>query len=158
MCRRRLPAPGTPGEYLTVDPLPAAAQGIAGPVGLGFRVPLLVLSPFSRGGYVCSETFDHTSQLRFLEERFGVRAPNISAWRRKTVGDLTSTLHMNAAVDSVPTLPTTTDDPTYVAAKGCTETDLLEVADDQPPYPLPAVQAMPSQEPGRPRRLPVRTT
>ncbi|MGP8058912.1 MAG: phospholipase C [Acidimicrobiales bacterium] len=153
-----VPAPGTPGEYLTVDPLPAAAQGIAGPVGLGFRVPLLVLSPFSRGGYVCSETFDHTSQLRFLEERFGVRAPNISAWRRKTVGDLTSTLHMNAAVDSVPTLPTTTDDPTYVAAKGCTETDLLEVADDQPPYPLPAVQAMPSQEPGRPRRLPVRTT
>ena len=50
---------------------------MAGPLGLGFRVPLLVVSPFSRGGYVCSDTFDHTSQLRFLETRFGVKAPNI---------------------------------------------------------------------------------
>ena len=49
------PPPGTPGEYLTVDPLPADAKGIAGPVGLGFRVPMLVVSPFSRGGYICSD-------------------------------------------------------------------------------------------------------
>jgi len=148
-----VPPVGTPGEYLTVNPLPAAAQGIAGPIGLGFRVPLLVLSPFSRGGYVCSETFDHTSQLRFLEERFGVRAPNISAWRRRTVGDLTATLHMDRAVGSLPALPATTDDPTYIAAKGCSTTDLLGIADNQPPYPLPAVQSMPDQERGRPRRL-----
>ena len=79
------PPPGTPGEFLTVDPLPASAYGVAGPIGLGFRVPMLVVSPFSRGGYVCSDIFDHTSQLRFLETRFGVQAPNISAWRRKTV-------------------------------------------------------------------------
>ena len=112
-------------------------------------MPLLVLSPFTRGGYVCSETFDHTSQLRFLEERFGVKAPNISNWRRKTVGDLTATLHMKGAQGGLPTLPATTDDPSYVAAKGCTETDLLEVADDQPPYPLaPASRSMPRQEPG----------
>ena len=77
-----------------MTPLPADAKGIRGPVGLGFRVPMLVLSPFSRGGHVASEVFDHTSQLRFLEERFGVRAPNISAWRRRHAGDLTSALHM----------------------------------------------------------------
>ena len=84
---------GTPGEYLTVSPLPDDADGTAGPIGMSFRVPMLVLSPFSRGGHVASEVFDHTSQLRFLEERFGVKAPNISAWRRHTAGDLTSTLH-----------------------------------------------------------------
>jgi phospholipase C len=86
--------PGTPGEYLSVNPLPADAAGIAGPIGLGFRVPMLVLSPFSRGGHISSQTFDHTSQLRFIEERFGVKAPNLSAWRRSTVGDLTGTLHV----------------------------------------------------------------
>ncbi len=67
--------PGTPGEYLSVRPLPPDADGIAGPIGLGFRVPLLVISPFSRGGRICSQTFDHTSQLRFIEERFDVAAP-----------------------------------------------------------------------------------
>ena len=64
---------GTPGEYVTVSPLPDEAHGTAGPIGMGFRVPMLVLSPFSRGGHVASEVFDHTSQLRFLEERFGVQ-------------------------------------------------------------------------------------
>ena len=44
-----VPPPGTKGEYVTVTPLPSTAQGLAGPVGLGFRVPMLVLSPFSRG-------------------------------------------------------------------------------------------------------------
>jgi phospholipase C len=59
-------------------------------VGLGARLPLLVLSPWSRGGNVCSEVFDHTSIIRFLEQRFGVMEPNISAWRRNVCGDLTS--------------------------------------------------------------------
>ncbi len=87
------PPKGTAGEYLTSDPLPDASDGITGPIGLGFRVPLLVVSPFSRGGYVCSEVFDHTSQLRFLETRFGVTAPNISDWRRKARwGTLTATV------------------------------------------------------------------
>jgi phospholipase C len=102
---------------------------------------------------VCSQTFDHTSQLRFLEERFGVRAPNLSHWRRKTVGDLTATLHMSKSDLTVPRLPATTNDPAVIAAKGCTETDLLGVSRDQPPYPLPAVQRMPKQESGRARRL-----
>src|SRR5437660_2584176 len=54
---------GTPGEYLTASPLPSEASGVAGPIGLGFRVPMLVVSPFSRGGLVCHDTFDHTSML-----------------------------------------------------------------------------------------------
>jgi phospholipase C len=145
--------PGTPGEYLTTKPLPPLAHGIAGPIGLGFRVPMLVVSPFSRGGYVCSQTFDHTSQLRFLEERFEVKAPNISKWRRKTVGDLTATLHMNRSVRQVPRLPATTNSPAALAKANCSEGDILGIATDQPPYPVPAHQRMPRQERGRPRRV-----
>ena len=60
------------------------------PYGLGMRVPMYVVSPWSRGGYVSSEVFDHTSVIRFLEARFGVAEPNISQWRRAVCGDLTS--------------------------------------------------------------------
>ena len=59
------------------------------PTGLGVRVPMLVVSPWTVGGYVTSEVFDHTSVVRFLEKWTGVREPNISAWRRKVTGDLT---------------------------------------------------------------------
>jgi len=98
--------PGTPGEYVTTATLPAVAAGIAGPIGLGFRVPLLVLSPFSRGGHVNSDVADHTSLLRFLETRFGVEVPNLSAWRRAVTSDLTSTLDLARAPDlHVPALP-----------------------------------------------------
>jgi phospholipase C len=146
--------PGTAGESLTMSALSGDAGGIRGPVGMGFRVPMLVLSPFSRGGYVASDVFDHTSQLRFLEERFGVRAPNISAWRRAHSGDLTSTLHMNHKDASTPALPSTSKDlPADVMAEGCTEGDIVEVSDNQPVYPLPSHQVMPRQEPGRARRL-----
>ncbi|MFH9615899.1 phosphocholine-specific phospholipase C [Streptomyces pratensis] len=60
------------------------------PTGLGVRVPLLVVSPWSVGGYVCSEVFDHTSVIRLLERWTGVEEPNISDWRRTVTGDLTS--------------------------------------------------------------------
>jgi phospholipase C len=60
------------------------------PYGLGPRVPMLAISPWSRGGYVCSEVFDHTSVIRFLEARFAVKEPNITPWRRAVCGDLTS--------------------------------------------------------------------
>ncbi|HWU12510.1 MAG TPA: phospholipase C, phosphocholine-specific, partial [Caulobacter sp.] len=60
------------------------------PVGLGFRVPMLIVSPWTRGGWVNSQVFDHTSVLRFLERRFGVAEPNIGPWRRAVCGDLTS--------------------------------------------------------------------
>lgn len=60
------------------------------PVGLGPRVPMLVVSPWSKGGFVTSEVFDHTSVIRFMEARFGVMEPNISPWRRAVCGDLTT--------------------------------------------------------------------
>lgn len=65
-------------------------------IGLGYRVPLVVASPWSRGGCVCSEVFDHTSVLQFLEHFLShktgkkVEESNISAWRRTVCGDLTS--------------------------------------------------------------------
>ncbi|PBC59939.1 phospholipase C, phosphocholine-specific [Streptomyces sp. Tue6028] len=78
----------------TVDVGPDLFKGdaghAAGPYGLGQRVPMLVVSPWSKGGYVCSETLDHTSVIRFMERRFGVHEPNISPWRRAISGDLTS--------------------------------------------------------------------
>lgn len=64
---------GTAGEELTSSPLPEDAGGTAGPIGLGFRVPGIVISPFSRGGHICSDVFDHTSLLRFLETGSGPR-------------------------------------------------------------------------------------
>ncbi len=74
----------------------AKAGARSGPIGLGNRVPLLIASPWSRGGKVCSEIFDHTSSLRFLEvflsKKFNkpIVETNISTWRRAICGDLTS--------------------------------------------------------------------
>ena len=61
-----------------------------GPIGLGNRVPAIVISPWSKGGYVNSQVFDHTSTVQFIEKRFGVFERNISPWRRAVCGDLTS--------------------------------------------------------------------
>ncbi|MGW2183799.1 phosphocholine-specific phospholipase C [Streptomyces sp. NPDC001732] len=79
----------------------------AGPYGLGQRVPMIVVSPWSTGGYVCSEIFDHTSILRFMEKRFGVREPNISPWRRAICGDLTSAFDFSLEVTDPADLPGT---------------------------------------------------
>jgi phospholipase C len=144
---------GTPGEYVAVNPLPATANGVAGPLGLGFRVPMLVVSPFSRGGYVSSEGLDHTSQIRILEERFGIHSTGISAWRRQAVGNLTSTLRMGAPETEPPVLPPTSQyTVAAMSALGCTTADFAEARDDQPPNPLGAVQAMPTQEGGTVKR------
>jgi phospholipase C len=62
------------------------------PWGLGPRVPFYVISPWSRGGWVNSQVFDHTSVGQFLESRFGVTIPAISPWHRAVCGDLTSAL------------------------------------------------------------------
>ncbi|MES2571530.1 MAG: phospholipase C, phosphocholine-specific, partial [Verrucomicrobiota bacterium] len=68
----------------------------AGPIGLGYRVPLVIASPWSRGGYVCSQVFDHTSILQLLEKVLShktgkpIRETNISEWRRTVCGDLSS--------------------------------------------------------------------
>ncbi|WP_329538724.1 phosphocholine-specific phospholipase C [Streptomyces sp. NBC_01358] len=67
------------------------------PTGLGMRVPMLVVSPWTIGGYVCSEVFDHTSVIRFLERWTGVKEPNIGDWRRTVTGDLTSAFDFSRA-------------------------------------------------------------
>ncbi|WP_406220097.1 phosphocholine-specific phospholipase C [Streptomyces decoyicus] len=74
-----VPPPGTAGEF---------CDGL--PTGLGIRVPMLVISPWTVGGYACSQVFDHTSITRFLERWTGIEEPNISAWRRTVCGDLTA--------------------------------------------------------------------
>ncbi|WP_288393081.1 phosphocholine-specific phospholipase C [uncultured Herbaspirillum sp.] len=77
------------------------------PYGLGPRVPMFVVSPWSRGGRVNSQVFDHTSVLQFIERRFGVKEPNISPWRRAVCGDLSSTLDFTRRDPSPPRLPDT---------------------------------------------------
>ena len=78
----------------------------SGPIGMGFRVPMIVASPWSRGGWVNSQLFDHTSTLMFLEEfiqnKHGkkVREENISTWRRSISGDLTSCFRPHDAKES----------------------------------------------------------
>jgi phospholipase C len=151
-----VPPKGTKGEFLTVNPLPAEAGGVAGPIGLGFRVPLLVVSPFTRGGFVCSDVFDHTSLLRFLETRFGVEVPNLSAWRRSVTGDLTTAFDFAHPDPSVPSLPQPSLADPRVLASDC-PTNAPDAGDESFPtivgYPLlPPPQTMPGQEPGKPRR------
>jgi phospholipase C len=111
------------------------------PVGLGPRVPMLVISPWSRGGRVCSQLFDHTSQLRFLEEwlvskgkqRSAVQCEHISPWRRAVCGDLTSAFDFSTPNRDWPaSVPPTA---AYARVSG-------------KPYPQPPVnQTLPKQEP-----------
>jgi phospholipase C len=143
------PSPGTAGEFVTASPLAAAAGGVSGPIGLGFRVPTFVVSPFSRGGYVNSNTYDHTSMLRFLETRFGVQVPNLSSWRRDTVGDLTSTLAFSSPNTSAPQLPATSASPPPACPNAQNVGSLLAAA---PPLSIPTNQQMPTQESGTARR------
>jgi phospholipase C len=151
---------GTAGEYLTANPLPTAAGGIAGPIGLGFRVPLLVVSPWSRGGFVCHDTFDHTSLLRFLESRFGAEVPNLSAWRRSVTGDLTSAFNFVKHDNSVPALPQPSATDSRVTTSSCAvggSLDELNSVNNNfgalesllvAPYPVKVNSAAPPQEPG----------
>jgi phospholipase C len=138
--------PGTAGEYVTApavpDPTVVGSAQILGPIGLGFRVPMLLISPFSRGGFVSSDLFDHTSVLRFLETRFGAEVPNLSAWRRATVGDLTSAFNFGRPDQSIPSLPST------LPAVSQTFTGCLASLADTTPYQVPAPQISPTQEAG----------
>jgi phospholipase C len=114
----------------------------AGWYGLGPRVPMLVISPWSRGGWVNSEVFDHTSLIQFIEQRFGVIEPHISPWRRSVCGDLTSALDFAQSNPSVPGLPSTA---AYVPPDSQRHPDYVPVP--------PAEGSMPSQESGlRPAR------
>jgi phospholipase C len=86
---------GTPDEY-----------ALDLPIGGGFRVPCIVVSPWTAGGWVSSQKFDHTSVLQFLEKLTGVQEPNITQWRRKTFGDLTSVFRHDH-ISKPPALPET---------------------------------------------------
>ncbi len=100
-------------EYVELDQdrkRSAAGNARGGPIGLGYRVPMVIASPWSRGGCVCSQVFDHTSVLQFLEHFLSrkfhrtVVEPNISRWRRVVCGDLTSAFQA-AAKTTDATLP-----------------------------------------------------
>lgn len=129
-------------EYHVHSQTAADAVYLDRPYGLGMRVPLYVISPWSKGGHVASEVFDHTSILRFLEARFGVQEPNISAWRRAVCGDLTSCFDFSApdTVDFLAALPAT-------AALSRRAASLEEI-----PPPLPDLLVAPVQETGLRRR------
>ena len=137
---------GTAGEYLT-GTLPSSAGGSTGPVGLGFRTPALVISPFSAGGYKYSGTLDHTSTLRLIETRFGVTVPNLSAWRRSVTGDLTGALNLTSPpVTTVPALPSTSIGSNLTVVEEAVLNALTGTLDVGIPYPLPASNSMPAQE------------
>jgi phospholipase C len=146
------PPPGTAGEELVHDsPL---AGGFKGPIGLGFRVPMLVISPFSRGGLVCKDPFDHTSLLRFCETRFGAKVPNLSEWRRAHTGDMTTAFNLDRAGEpSVPSLPPASRTDARITTSNC-PTQAADLTSETAPgvehYPLPkAPQSMPQQERGK---------
>jgi phospholipase C len=147
------PPAGTAGEYLTATPSstlePDASSddlGITGPIGLGVRVPCLVISPFSRGGNIASETFDHTSQLKLVAERFGVEVPSMSAWRDQTVGDLTSALFAGTYNTTVPALPAQAL-PAQQLSGDCSLQNQDSETNGASPS-VPADQTMPNQQGG----------
>src|SRR6202166_1850840 len=137
---------GTPGEYVTAPPVPdptvIGSPAINGPIGLGFRVPMLIISPFSRGGFVSADLFDHTSVLRFLETRFGAEVPNLSAWRRATGGDLTSALNFQKPDQSIPNPPSRAP-----AIQQAIPQCVGKLAGTTP-YAVPTTQTVPTQESG----------
>ena len=104
------------------------------PIGGGYRVPCIIVSPWTVGGWVATERFDHTSCLRLLERVTGVRAPDISAWRRNTFGDLTSALRIGQPPVTLPVQFPGVD----VEVDRANATDLL---------PKPIVPASPQSEP-----------
>jgi phospholipase C len=105
---------GTGSGYLNAT----AVTGSIRPWGMGARVPMFVISPWSRGGWVNSQVFDHSSIGMFLEKRFGVSVESISPWRRAVSGDLTSAFNFAAPNGSaLPTLPNLSNYPAVLAVQ-----------------------------------------
>jgi phospholipase C len=107
---------------------------------------MLIISPFSRGGFISSDLFDHTSVLRFLETLFGAEVPNLSAWRRATVGDLTSAFNFNSPDSSIPSLPST------LQADSQAVQECINNLAGTTPFTVPSTQQLPTQESGSPTR------
>ncbi|OZI62525.1 phosphocholine-specific phospholipase C [Bordetella genomosp. 11] len=114
--------------------------------GPGPRVPMYVISPWSRGGWVNSQQFDHTSVLRFLEARFGVAETQISPYRRAVFGDLTSAFNFATPNDN----PL----PTLGGRRTRNDADTLRISQDAlGQVALPTPQDLPRQDSGtRPSR------
>ena len=114
---------------------------------MGVRVPMIVISPWSKGGWVNSEVFDHTSLIRFVERRFrkqhpGIIEPNITPWRRAVAGDLTSAFDFVSPNNAIVALPSTIS---FMPPDNLRHPDYKPVP--------PTQQALPPQEPGtRPAR------
>lgn len=127
----------------TAKSQPATDGRVYGP---GVRVPMYVISPWSRGGWVNSQVFDHTSILQFLEKRFGVQEPNISPYRRAVCGDLTTAFDFKT-----PNLLPVNE---LVGKKTKAEADAIRVAQALlPQVPVPSQQQFAQQEMGiRPSR------
>lgn len=122
------------------------SYGDGQPFGPGMRVPMYIISPWSRGGWVNSQSFDHTSVIQFLEKRFNVQEPNIGAFRRAVCGDLTSAFDFKNPNDlSLPTLQ---------GRKTQAEVDAIAKQQDAlPQITVPTNQQLPQQEQGvRPSR------
>jgi phospholipase C len=119
-------------------------EHIAGlPIGPGTRVPMLICSPWTRGGYVDSNVYDHTSMLRFLHCWTGVKPANVTSWRKSVTGDLTSAFDFRHPDFSIPrNIPTL--DQTWA---------LTQLTGGSTTPPAEGDQKMPAQEPGtRPHR------
>jgi phospholipase C len=113
-----------------------------GPYGLGLRVPMIIVSPWTKGGWVNSQVFDHTSVIRFIEARFAgsntdLIESNITPWRRAVAGDLTSAFNFKTPNGKRPQLP---------------NTDAFEPTDNlrHPDFDVvpPTAQGVPTQERG----------
>lgn len=138
------PETGTADEF--VDGLP---------IGMGARVPMTIVSPWSRGGWINSQVADHTSVIRFLEQVTGVIEPNISAWRRTVAGDLTSCFdfaHPDTSIPGTDVVPGLAQTQELVAAA---DADHAKPAIEQPAI---GAQQMPVQRTGtaKHRTLPYR--
>jgi phospholipase C len=113
------------------------------PIGPGTRVPMLICSPWTRGGYVDSNVYDHTSMLQFLAAWTGVKPANVTPWRASVTGDLTAAFDFGHPDFSIPAnIPTL--DQTWA---------LTQLAGGSTEPPAQGAQKMPAQEPGtRPHR------
>jgi phospholipase C len=145
---------GTEGEYLTNQSSATLSQsgGVAGPIGLGVRVPMIVVSPFSAGGWVCSDVFDHTSQLQFLNSLFNLGGvPNLTSWRESVTGDLMSTLPVLSKPDfKVPKLAAVSDNESAAPiSTECNGEQIVELNPNEGSYPIPTKQKMPKQAGGK---------
>jgi phospholipase C len=134
------PPKGTADEFASLNS-PGGTPGGGLNLGSGFRVPAIVVSPWSVGGFVCSDALDHTSALRFVERVTGISEPNISDWRRANFGDFTTAFQR--APESAPSIPAATASAT--AAE-------LAYQTQQSKLPLPAfpgaIQTPPMQQAG----------